>query len=92
MSKELREVIKDIVKTLEKIKHNKLPSNTKNNNVSYIKAPKISKEICKIDWNQSAQNIHNLVRGLSPLMNQNTILNNVSISSTLLGSIISNST
>ena len=68
-----------LVKTLEKIKHNKLPSNTKNNNVSDIKAPKISKEICKIDWSQSAQNIHNLVRGLSPLMNQNTILNNVSI-------------
>ncbi len=29
-------------------------------------APKISKEICKIDWNKSAIDIHNLVRGLSP--------------------------
>ncbi len=29
-------------------------------------APKITKEICLIDWNKSAIEIHNLVRGLSP--------------------------
>ena len=29
-------------------------------------APKITKEICQIDWNKSAYEIHNLVRGLSP--------------------------
>jgi methionyl-tRNA formyltransferase len=29
-------------------------------------APKITKEICQIDWNKSAAEIHNLVRGLSP--------------------------
>ena len=29
-------------------------------------APKITKEICQIDWNKSAIEIHNLVRGLSP--------------------------
>ena len=29
-------------------------------------APKITKEICLIDWNKSAKYIHNLVRGLSP--------------------------
>ncbi|MBR4814288.1 MAG: methionyl-tRNA formyltransferase, partial [Paludibacteraceae bacterium] len=29
-------------------------------------APKIFKETCKIDFNQKAKNIHNLVRGLSP--------------------------
>jgi methionyl-tRNA formyltransferase len=29
-------------------------------------APKITKEICKIDWNKPATEIHNLVRGLSP--------------------------
>jgi methionyl-tRNA formyltransferase len=29
-------------------------------------APKITKEICLIDWNKSADQIHNLVRGLSP--------------------------
>ncbi len=30
-------------------------------------APKITKEIAKIDWNKSANEIHNLVRGLSPV-------------------------
>ena len=30
-------------------------------------APKITKEICKIDWNKSATEIHNLIRGLSPI-------------------------
>lgn len=29
-------------------------------------APKITKEICLIDWNKSAEEVHNLVRGLSP--------------------------
>ncbi|MBK9098908.1 MAG: methionyl-tRNA formyltransferase [bacterium] len=29
-------------------------------------APKITKEICLLNWNKSAQEIHNLVRGLSP--------------------------
>lgn len=29
-------------------------------------APKIFKEDCRIDWNKSAEAIHNLVRGLSP--------------------------
>jgi len=29
-------------------------------------APKIFKEDCRIDWNQSAETIHNRIRGLSP--------------------------
>jgi len=29
-------------------------------------APKITKEICLIDWNKPAEEIHNLIRGLSP--------------------------
>lgn len=29
-------------------------------------APKITKEVCRIDWSKSAAEIHNLVRGLSP--------------------------
>jgi methionyl-tRNA formyltransferase len=29
-------------------------------------APKIYKEMCKIDWGRSAQEVHNFVRGLSP--------------------------
>ncbi len=30
-------------------------------------APKITKEVAKIDWNKSAYQIHNLIRGLSPV-------------------------
>ncbi len=30
-------------------------------------APKITKEICKIDWNKTAEEIRNLIRGLSPV-------------------------
>lgn len=29
-------------------------------------APKITKEICKINWDEDAEKIHNLIRGLSP--------------------------
>lgn len=29
-------------------------------------APKITKDICKIDWNKTADELHNLIRGLSP--------------------------
>jgi methionyl-tRNA formyltransferase len=29
-------------------------------------APKIKKETCQIDWNKTAEEIHNLIRGLSP--------------------------
>ena len=29
-------------------------------------APKITKEICKIDWTKNAEEVHNLIRGLSP--------------------------
>lgn len=29
-------------------------------------APKIFTETCKIDWNKSVQDVHNLIRGLSP--------------------------
>jgi methionyl-tRNA formyltransferase len=36
------------------------------NNELATPAPKISKETGKIDWNNSAQDIHNLIRGLSP--------------------------
>ncbi len=29
-------------------------------------APKITKELCEINWNKSAEEIHNMIRGLSP--------------------------
>ncbi|RZK20369.1 MAG: methionyl-tRNA formyltransferase [Pedobacter sp.] len=38
-------------------------------------APKIFKDDCKIDWNNSAQLIYNLIRGLSPYPTAFTLLN-----------------
>lgn len=38
-------------------------------------APKIFKEYCKIDWNNSSALIHNLIRGLSPYPTAFTLLN-----------------
>ncbi|RZL12698.1 MAG: methionyl-tRNA formyltransferase, partial [Pedobacter sp.] len=38
-------------------------------------APKIFKEDCAIDWNQPAQKIYNLIRGLSPYPTAFTKLN-----------------
>jgi methionyl-tRNA formyltransferase len=39
-------------------------------------APKIFTETCKIDWNKSAVEIHNLIRGLSPYPAAFTLLDN----------------
>ncbi len=43
--------------------------------ISLKHAPKIFKENCLIDWNKSANEIHNLVRGLSPYPTAFTHLN-----------------
>ena len=39
----------------------------------------ITKELLRIDWNKEANEIHNLVRGLSPLLENNTLLKDVAI-------------
>ena len=38
-------------------------------------APKLFTESCRIDWNNSVQQIHNLIRGLSPFPGAFTLLN-----------------
>jgi len=38
-------------------------------------APKLFTETCKIDWHQSAEQIHNLIRGLSPFPGAFTYVN-----------------
>lgn len=44
-------------------------------NTQATPAPKIFKEHCKIDWNNNAMQIHNFVRGLSPVPCAFTFLN-----------------
>jgi len=54
-----------VLKSLELIKNGNtkgMPQGNDNNKM----APKIFKENCLINWNNSAENIYNLIRGLSP--------------------------
>lgn len=55
-----------VLETLQLIEtENIVPKIQKNNNTIKT-AYKLGKDNCKIDWQQSAKEIHNLIRGLSP--------------------------
>ena len=56
------------VKTLNDIANNTIQAIPQDENLAkeLPHAPKIFKQDCKIDWNESAQAIHNKIRGLSP--------------------------
>lgn len=54
-----------LIKTLDKLKKGELnPQKQNENDATYSKI--LTKEMGEIDWNTSAQTIHNLVRGLFP--------------------------
>ncbi len=55
-----------VLKTVEAISEGNVKTYDQDESGMINHAPKIYKEDCKIDWNQSAEQIHNLVRGLSP--------------------------
>jgi methionyl-tRNA formyltransferase len=57
-----------VVKTVKAIEANAVNETTQSvNSLTPLKpAPKIFKEDCRLDWEQSALTIHNKVRGLSP--------------------------
>jgi methionyl-tRNA formyltransferase len=59
-----------LIKTIEGLADgtlNEVPQSEIRNPESEIKhAPKINTETCKIDWNKNAEEIFNLIRGLSP--------------------------
>jgi len=56
---------KTLIEAIELIKKGKFQLKPQQGEVSY--APKITKEISKINWTAPAWEIHNLVRGLTPL-------------------------
>ena len=65
------EVLED---TLEALENGTLvPVKQDDSSSSY--APMLSKELCPIDWNESAESIHNKIRGLSPWPVASTKLN-----------------
>ena len=55
-----------IQKTIDAIASGEVKTQPQILNANAQPAPKIFKEICKIDWNKKAVEVHNLVRGLSP--------------------------
>lgn len=62
-----------LVKTLKLIEEGKAPREKQGENFSM--APMLKKEMAQIDWeNQSAKQIHNIVRGLNPIMGAYTFL------------------
>jgi len=54
-----------VLKTVELIENGNFELHQQNDSLA-SPAPKITKEICLIDFHKSAEEIHNLVRGLSP--------------------------
>lgn len=63
------------VKAVESGRYNEHPQSQLAEGIELKHAPKIFKEDCLIDWNQSAQSIYNKIRGLSPVPTAYTILN-----------------
>ena len=66
-------------KTIELIRNNTLKIKIQNQSEKYKKAPKINKELLRINWDQSIDQIHNKIRGLSPFLDYNELLQDVSI-------------
>jgi methionyl-tRNA formyltransferase len=64
-----------LVKTLHAIEAGNITEQPQPQSDDLKHAPKIFKEDCKIDWNNPAQTIHNLIRGLSPYPTAFTLLN-----------------
>ncbi len=54
-----------VLNTVDLIEKGSFDYKKQDNNLA-TPAPKITKEITKIDWNNTAEEIHNLIRGLSP--------------------------
>lgn len=65
-----------VLKTVQAIADGNYPSQPQPESGSIKHAPKIFKETCQINWNQTAERIHNFIRGLSPYPGAWTLLNN----------------
>ena len=55
-----------VLKTLVMIADKSVTTRLQNDNANLKTAHKLNKENCKIDWNKTADEIYNLIRGLSP--------------------------
>lgn len=55
-----------VLKTVREIEKGVYPQQAQDESKPIRHAPKIFRETCEIDWSKRAEEIHNLVRGLSP--------------------------
>ncbi|EIM78398.1 methionyl-tRNA formyltransferase [Nitritalea halalkaliphila LW7] len=55
-----------VAKTIAAIARDEVQAQPQDESLAIHAAPKLFKETCEIDWTQSAEEVHNLVRGLSP--------------------------
>lgn len=55
-----------VIKTLALLEKGEVQTTIQTDNADIKTAYKLNKENCKIDWNKSATEIHNLIRGLNP--------------------------
>jgi len=55
-----------VIQTLALLESGRVTTTIQKDNAEIKTAYKLNKENCKIDWNKSALDIHNLIRGLSP--------------------------
>ena len=66
-------------KTIELVRNNTLKIKIQNQSEKHKKAPKINKELLRINWGKSIDQIHNKIRGLSPFLDYNELLQDISI-------------
>lgn len=64
-----------LVKTVKELAEGTLKGVNQENSPELKHAPKIFTETCKIDWDKSAEDIYNLIRGLSPFPGAFSFLN-----------------
>ena len=63
------------VKAVESGRYSELPQHELVDGTELKHAPKIFKEDCQIDWNNTTETVFNLIRGLSPIPTAFTKLN-----------------
>lgn len=71
--------IKIVNKTINLIDENNVQLIYQSKKDEFKAAPKLNKELQKINWQKSIIEIHNKIRGLSPFIDQTTMLKDVSI-------------
>lgn len=55
-----------VIETVDRIIDGNMETIPQDESITLKPAPKIFKDTCKIDWNKTSVEIHNLIRGLSP--------------------------